>query len=68
MESKEVILDKAYEYLNRTVFDGIYQGVKGNSTPEFLALDNKNYNVLVGRGRIRTLRVLPNTNCQISPQ
>merc|ERR1719253_2199606 len=39
-----------------------------NSTAKFLPLDIKNYNVMLGRGRIRTLRVIPNMGCQLSPQ
>jgi hypothetical protein len=39
-----------------------------NSTSDFLPLDIKNYNVMIGRGRIRSLRVMPNTNCILQPQ
>lgn len=59
-------MDNLWNYLNGTVWDNFYMDpAEHNKTMDSMKLDMNFNNLVIGKVRIRSLRVKPNENCQL---
>ena len=61
--------DHLYQYLNTTLYHGIYiDPAEANTTANGLKLDMLKYNILIGSVQIRNVRVSPDIGCKLDAE